>query len=245
MASSSTSTDGAATPRPIQRSADSENGDSTQALNSLSSTLSKLEMDFLALNSSQPHERNNLQQTSEEALNGKTRQLQAEVIQYKAAHEGEINEIKSRIREVYPNEVVQQLSPGIRDHIKAEVQALTKDELKTQFPKLMPVSLKQQLDDTNKQLRKTKNAYENSEARSFNSSIDIVDAVTRNEQLKLVLRPDGEKSSLWPADLNSLFAYDPENVKKLLRDYELPIDKAHDANINCFLGYIGVKQQLV
>ncbi|GAW08830.1 2-hydroxyacid dehydrogenase [Lentinula edodes] len=237
--------DGAATPRPIQRSADSENGDSTQALNSLSSTLSKLEMDFLALNSSQPHERNNLQQTSEEALNGKTRQLQAEVIQYKAAHEGEINEIKSRIREVYPNEVVQQLSPGIRDHIKAEVQALTKDELKTQFPKLMPVSLKQQLDDTNKQLRKTKNAYENSEARSFNSSIDIVDAVTRNEQLKLVLRPDGEKSSLWPADLNSLFAYDPENVKKLLRDYELPIDKAHDANINCFLGYIGVKQQVV
>lgn len=52
------------------------------------------------------------------------------------------------------------------------------------------------------------NRYCFREARSFNSSIDIVDAVTRNEQLKLVSRPDGEKSSLWPADLNSLFAYD-------------------------------------
>ncbi|KAJ3789661.1 hypothetical protein GGU10DRAFT_384018 [Lentinula aff. detonsa] len=245
MASSSTSTDGTATPVPLQRSSDSV-GSKQATLESLTNTLSKLETDFHALNVSNSSDMNDFQlQTETELTNAKARQLHNDVVEYKNAHKDKIDEIKSRIRETYPNQVAQQLSPVIQGHIKAEVQACTKDEVKMQFEKLMPISLRQQLDEINGQLSTVKNAFSNSEARSSNSSIDIVDAVTRKDKLKPVLKPDGTKSSFWPLDLISLFAYDPETVKKLLRDYELPIDKAHDTNLNSFLGYIGIKQQVV
>ncbi|KAJ3749422.1 hypothetical protein DFH05DRAFT_672418 [Lentinula detonsa] len=244
MAASSTSTDGTATPVPLQRSPDSV-GSKQATLESLTNTLSKLETDFHALNASNPSDMNDFQQTETELTNAKARQLHDDVVEYRNAHKDKIDEIKSRIRETYPNQVAQQLSPEIQDHIKAEVQACTKDEMKMQFEKLMPISLRQQLDEINGQLSTVKNAFSNSEARSSNSSIDIVDAVTRKDKLKPVLKPDGTKSSFWPLDLISLFAYDPETVKKLLRDYELPIDKVHDTNLNSFLGYIGIKQQVV
>ncbi|KAJ3715943.1 hypothetical protein DFJ43DRAFT_836890 [Lentinula guzmanii] len=246
MASSSTSTDGTATPVPLQRSSDSV-GSKQATLESLTNTLSKLETDFHALNVSNSSDMNDFQlQTETELTNAKkARQLHDDVVEYRNAHKDKIDEIKSRIRETYPNQVAQQLSPEIQDQIKAEVQACTKDEVKIQFEKLMPISLRQQLDEINGQLSTVKNAFSNSEARSSNSSIDIVDAVTRKDKLKPVLKPDGTKSSFWPLDLISLFAYDPETVKKLLKDYELPIDKAHDTNLNSFLGYIGIKQQVV
>ncbi|KAJ4483797.1 hypothetical protein J3R30DRAFT_3698713 [Lentinula aciculospora] len=237
--------DGNATTRTMQTSSNSESVNSPQAtLESLINTLSKLEMEFKAVNASQHPETNDLEQTGN-STNRKAHQLNEEVLEYKQVHVDKINGIKTRIRETYPNEVAEQLRPDIQSHVKAAVLALTKNELKTQFGGLMPIPLKQQLDETNEQLSRAKNAFINSEARSFNSTVDIVDSVTRDDQLKLVLKPDGMKSDFWPADLNSLFAYDSESVKKLLKDYKLPIDKTHNTNINCFLGHIGIKQQLV
>ncbi|KAJ3773347.1 hypothetical protein FB446DRAFT_837124 [Lentinula raphanica] len=243
-----TSTDGTATPTPAHKSpeqhSDGDNGKQT-VLDSLTNTLSKLELDFLSLNASNSANANGLAQMEYDEIDGKAHQLRAEVGDYDKSHKHRIDEIKTRIREAYPTEVAEQLRPVIQSHIQAEVQACTKDEVKKQYEKLMPISLEQQLGDMDKQLSMVKTALNNSEARSFNSSVDIVDSVTRKDQLKPLLKPDGTQSKLWPLDLNSFFAYDAETVKKLLKDYNIPVDKTHDANLNSFLGYIGVRQQVV
>ncbi|KAF9017154.1 hypothetical protein BDP27DRAFT_1251568, partial [Rhodocollybia butyracea] len=59
------------------------------------------------------------------------------------------------------------------------------------------------------------------------------------EPLELVYKADGKKSEFWPADLNSLIAYSPDILKKLLGDYQLPVDKEHRTNLNRFMGHIG------
>jgi len=79
-------------------------------------------------------------------------------------------------------------------------------------------------------------------ARVNNATIEITEASTA-DKLGLVTKPDGKTSEFWPADLYSLFAYSAEDLKKLLKDYQIPVDGERKTNINRFMGHIGIRKQ--
>ncbi|KIK69049.1 hypothetical protein GYMLUDRAFT_91451 [Collybiopsis luxurians FD-317 M1] len=227
----STPRDGTATPRPLQ-------GSSARQEPGIEPLLSRLQADFGALDI---HAAGYFVQDVERHA----RQLNKDVTQYKKEHTKDVDGIKARIRENYPKQIKADLSPEIRKSIESEVHAIAQKEIDKQFKALMPDTLQKQLEQTNEQLSLAKAAYINSESRRTNSNIDIMVAACMNDELKPVLKADGKQSSLWPADLNSLFAYDSESIKKLLKDYDLPVDKVQETNINLFLSHIGIKQQLI
>jgi len=80
----------------------------------------------------------------------------------------------------------------------------------------------------------------------------------QDEPLLPILKSDGKESELYPADLISLLCYDSKNpyyfvssmlsdgtitgetMKRLLADYDLPVDDVLQVNFNRFMAHIGL-----
>jgi len=238
--STSKSTDGSATPRqpPISPTVTAQSP-MVENLESWGSSISRLETELQALNSHS----GTIDSPLRTDTNKEAGSLRQELDRYKVEHSSLIEQLKESVREDYPQRITKELSSDIQDHIKKEIQANVTTHLDTQFKSLMTVSLKQQLEETNAYLNLAKTSLLNSDHRRHNSTIDISSGI--DEPLKVIYKPDGKTSDFWPVDLNSLFAYDSEAIKKLLNDYKLPLDKVQEMNINRFMGHIGVKQQLI
>jgi hypothetical protein len=73
-------------------------------------------------------------------------------------------------------------------------------------------------------------------ARKKNSSLRIQNL---DEGLATVLKCDGTKGKLFPADLRSLLSYDAGSIRDLVKDYGLAEDEVQDVNVNHFLNHIG------
>jgi len=228
-------TDGSATPRqaPIP-SVVTAQSPTVENLESWGSSISRLETELQALNT----HTGTIDSPLWTDTNKEARSLRQELDLYKKEHSSLIEQLKESVREDYPQRITKELSSDIQDHIKKEIQANVATHLNTQFKSLMTVSLKQQLEETNTQLNLAKTSLLNSDHRRHNSTIDISSGI--DEPLKVIYKPDGKASEFWPVDLNSLFAYDSESIKKLLDDYKLPLNKVQEMNINRFMGHIGM-----
>ncbi|KAF8222880.1 hypothetical protein L208DRAFT_1412747 [Tricholoma matsutake] len=154
-------------------------------------------------------------------------------LQYKLqlhAHkkEAEIMAAKEIIQDDLKTRIGECLRDHIRDSIKTEVATQVKQEVDTQIRYHIPISLTRQAVDANKGIADMRIALANSEARAKNASIHMTD---QDEPLAPVLKADGTRSELFPADLRTLLSYDFELVKMLVRDYELPEDTTSETNL--------------
>ncbi|KAF5383485.1 hypothetical protein D9757_006131 [Collybiopsis confluens] len=188
---SSTSKEGTATPRPSQARGEG-----------LESLLSNLQSQF------EHHASKSFQQD----VTTQARQLIQDVDRHKTDHSTRVGDIKERIRVEHPKEIRTRLSPEIQNQIKSEVQAATKDKIAQHYKELIPIPLQKQHHETKEQLDLARAAFINSDSRRSNSSIDILLDAYKLDRLKPVLKSDGKPSELWPADLNSLLAYDRKNL---------------------------------
>ncbi len=114
----------------------------------------------------------------------------------------------------------------IHEQIKLEVAKQVKDQMDAQMDEHLPVPLGRQAEESRRQIVEVKHAFENSyayissnqrqtahgcracrEARRKNSGLRPSPS-NMNDTLEVVLKPDGTKSTLYPANLRSLFSYD-------------------------------------
>jgi len=180
---------------------------------------------------------------AKEETDRRARKLYQDSTKYKNDHSSRVEDMKTKIREDYPKQIVRSLKPHIQANIKLEVASQAKSEIDVQFKNKVSIPLEQQLKETEEQLEQARAALSNSKARINNATIEIAEPWL-TEPLELVYKADGKKSEFWPADLNSLIAYSPDVLKKLLGDYQLPVDKEHRTNLNRFMGHIGIKERI-
>ncbi|KIY68067.1 hypothetical protein CYLTODRAFT_351970, partial [Cylindrobasidium torrendii FP15055 ss-10] len=127
--------------------------------------------------------------------------------------------------------------PAIQDEIRKVVQEKARDGVDAQITDYIPVSLGKQVEETEAKIKQVKNAVKNAEARQTNAVLDINDNL--DDTLGVVLKPNGEKSDLYPCDLRSFMFFREEQVNKLLTDFDLGNTGDGVENQNRFLDYIG------
>ncbi|KAJ3484039.1 hypothetical protein NLI96_g5912 [Meripilus lineatus] len=153
-----------------------------------------------------------------------------------------VQEVKTLIQEQLKEKLARDMQSFITEEIKRETAIQVKEQVGLQLREHLPYSLEDQLVGSQKQLIEVKQALVNSEARRTNSNLRQDNL---NDPLEVVLRPDGTKSAVYPVNLNSLFYYSPEMLKRLLRDYSLQEDSKKEKNLNRFMSHIGIQFQLI
>ncbi|KAE9408755.1 hypothetical protein BT96DRAFT_670706 [Gymnopus androsaceus JB14] len=141
-----------------------------EILDSLSSSIARLETDLHNLNNHSPTIDNSL--WTEEADKKAIDDLRRKASRYKSEHSTKIDRIKQTVREEYPQIITRELrlvkavhiksnmfgltfvffSSEIQELIRKEIQANVNSHFKTQIKDILPVSLQQQLEETNAQL---------------------------------------------------------------------------------------------
>ncbi|KAJ6593538.1 hypothetical protein B0H19DRAFT_24379 [Mycena capillaripes] len=149
---------------------------------------------------------------------------------------------KRTAREDVKERIAANLRDDILEHIRMEVAAQVKEQVDVQIREQIPISLKEQSMNNKTQLQDARTSLTNSAARKKNANLRIQNL---DEPLVVVLKSDGTKGKLFPADLRSLLSYDAVNIRNLVKDYGLVEDEVRDVNVNRFLGHIGILFQLV
>lgn len=149
---------------------------------------------------------------------------------------------KDMIQKKVKGQVANEIQDHIREQIKLEIALQVKGQINDQISSLFPITLRQQMDEAQKQIVDTKHALDNSKARQANS---LLRSSNLDDRLAAILKPDGTRSDVWPVDLRSLFNYDSLMVRVLLRDYGLFAQDTREGNLNRFMAHVGVPFQLV
>ncbi|KAF8070767.1 hypothetical protein FPV67DRAFT_1488664 [Lyophyllum atratum] len=149
---------------------------------------------------------------------------------------------KKTIREDFKKIVSDRLRDDISAQIKREVVSQVKVQMEQQIYDYIPVPLEQQAIDNKRQISEIKVALANSEARAKNS---LLQATNLDEPLIPILTPDGRKSKLFPADLRSLFSYELDMAKALVKDFEMEEDDSLQVNYGRFMRHIGFCPDIV
>ncbi|KAK0454632.1 hypothetical protein EV421DRAFT_1887213 [Armillaria borealis] len=127
-------------------------------------------------------------------------------------------------------------TPHITSEIKGVIEKEAKIQVDKQIEKHIAIPLTKQKEETDERLSEVQVSLTNSKARIANAAITLEHM---NDKLEPLLKKDGERSKVYPADLTSLFAYDLKMVRELLHDYGLESDTDLRVNLNRFLDYIG------
>ncbi|KAG9220619.1 hypothetical protein CCMSSC00406_0003718 [Pleurotus cornucopiae] len=126
-----------------------------------------------------------------------------------AAEQETVHAEISSLKEVARVDIQKQVIAALDDHIKSQLQQEIASQVKAQFDvqirAYIPVPMSKQVEENRAQIEKVKHSRVNEDARRENSSIQDTDF---DESLKPVLMDNGEISTVYPADLRSLFAYD-------------------------------------
>ncbi|KAJ7496967.1 hypothetical protein FB451DRAFT_1209425 [Mycena latifolia] len=231
------SNDGTATPRPR---AQDETENIRTAIGAMSQTLVDLEQSFGRLNEKSA-ELSTLGPTSQDAMR-EIQALRKQIREENKKGDKSIQKFKQMARDDVKLQIAANLRNDILDEIRMQVAAQVKQQVDLQIQEQIPISLRQQSMDNKTQLQIAKTSLTNSAARKKNSGLRIQNL---DESLALVLKADGTKGKLFPADLRSLLSYDATNVRDLVKDYWLIDDDVREVNLNRFLGHIGVLFQLV
>ncbi|KAK0212514.1 hypothetical protein DFS33DRAFT_1249661, partial [Desarmillaria ectypa] len=153
-----------------------------------------------------------------------------------AREKEEVGKVKNRVHEGLQKEILDSLRPHITSEIKSVIEKETKIQVDRQINNYIPIPLAKQKEETKERLFEVQVSLVNSKARIANAAITLEHT---NDKLEVLLKKDGERSKIYPADLTSLLAYDPKMVHDLLHDYELESDTDLRVNLNRFIDYIG------
>lgn len=156
--------------------------------------------------------------------------------------EARVQEVKTLIQVQLKDQIAKDMKSFISEQIKKETALQVKEQIDVQIKEHIPVTLQEQALQSQKQLIDVRHALMNSEARRTNSNLRTDNL---NDTLAIVHRPDGTKSDIYPANLNSLFAYSPEMLSRLLKDYDLVEHQLREKSLNRFMAHIGIPFHLV
>ncbi|KAI0356374.1 hypothetical protein OH77DRAFT_1401473 [Trametes cingulata] len=153
-------------------------------------------------------------------------------------------QVVEEVKKMIKGELKEQAMTAMRDRITAQIRAeVTKqvgEQLQKQIvPEHLPMSLEDHVKMGAEQVTAMRAALANSQARRENAT--ITDTQTDcTKPLAVIVRLDGTKSELYPANIASLFAYNDAKMSQLVRDYELYDFGNTIQNSNSFLAHIGV-----
>ncbi|KAJ7244170.1 hypothetical protein B0H12DRAFT_1129732 [Mycena haematopus] len=168
--------------------------------------------------------------------------LRQQIREEREKREKEIMTAKRAAREDAKVQIAANLRNDILEHIRTEVTAQVKQQVDLQIHEQIPISLKEQSLNNKTQLQEARTSLTNSAARKKNAGLRIQNL---DEELAVVLKSDGTKGKLFPADLRSLLSYDAANLAELGKEYGLVEDEVREVNLNRFLSHIGILFQLV
>ncbi|KAK0460914.1 uncharacterized protein EV420DRAFT_1266819 [Desarmillaria tabescens] len=181
-------------------------------------------------------------------------ELRAKVKANGAREKEEVSKVKNRVHEELQKEILDSLRCGslyirridrqvssyfrsqITSEIKSVIEKETKNQVDRQISDHISIPLAKQKEETEGRLSEVKVSLVNSRARIANAAITLEHM---NDKLDVLLKKDGERSKIYPADITSLLAYDAKMVRDLLCDYGLESDADLNVNLNRFIHYIG------
>ncbi|KIY50285.1 hypothetical protein FISHEDRAFT_71893 [Fistulina hepatica ATCC 64428] len=122
--------------------------------------------------------------------------------------------------------------------IKETVANSVKKEVDANIKEWIRVPVETRRAQLEKQIGRMDIALTNSNARRRNAQLQPGDL---DEPIGPIFRDNGTKSSLFPADLRSLYSYPPGDLKTLLGDYDISLDPKpnFESVINKFLTFVG------
>ncbi|KAJ7818218.1 hypothetical protein B0H14DRAFT_2840427 [Mycena olivaceomarginata] len=231
------SNDGTATPRAKTLN---ETENIRVAIGAMTQMLGNLEGSFTALNATST-ELSAMGPGSQDAVRD-IQALRKQIREESKKRDKEITAFKRVAREDVKGKIAAELRNDVLEHIKMEIRAQVKQQVDLQIREQIPISLKEQSVNNKTQLQDARTSLTNSAARKKNSSLRIQNL---DEGLATVLKCDGTKGKLYPADLRSLLSYDAGSIRDLVKDYGLAEDEVQDVNVNHFLNHIGILFELV
>ncbi|KAF8891758.1 hypothetical protein BD779DRAFT_1512952 [Infundibulicybe gibba] len=178
-----------------------------------------------------------------EDISRELQELQRKLQEHDRTQRESIREMKKNMRGTISKELFQTFNrPLIKARVASEIKAQAKEQVDIQIRNYIPVSLRQQVLDNERHLKEANVSILNSESRIQNAALDLDN---QDEPLAPILKTDGSRSKLFPADLRSLFAYELEMAQQLLKDYGIEEAGILEVNFNRFMSHAGVKFQLV
>ncbi|KAI0717286.1 hypothetical protein C8T65DRAFT_572214 [Cerioporus squamosus] len=169
--------------------------------------------------------------------------IRRQIQEHDHSQEGRVAEVRKMIKEEIKVVAGNALRDQIRDQIKLEVAKQVREQMEAQMHEHLPVPLAQQADESRQQIVEVKHACREL-ARRKNAGLRPSPS-NLNDPLEVVLKPDGTKSSLYPANLRSLFAYDNAKARSLLNDFGLHDHGVLEKNLNRFMAHVGIRFELV
>ncbi|KAF8178588.1 hypothetical protein K438DRAFT_1977827 [Mycena galopus ATCC 62051] len=151
--------------------------------------------------------------------------LRKQIREESKKREKEIATAKRAAREEVKVKIAANLRNDILEHIRTAIALEVKQQVDLQIREQIPISLKEQSMNNKIQLQDARISLTNSAARKKNASLRIQNL---DEDLAVVLKSDGTKGKLYPADLRSLLSYDASNIRDLLQEYGLVEDEVQE-----------------
>ncbi|RPD78469.1 hypothetical protein L226DRAFT_457423 [Lentinus tigrinus ALCF2SS1-7] len=170
--------------------------------------------------------------------------LRREIKAHDTLQEERVADVRKMIKVEIKELAGKALREQIHEQIKLEVAKQVKEQMEAQIHEHLPVPLAQQAEESRHQIVEVTHALENSEARRKNANLRPSPS-NLSDALEVVLKPDGTKSKLYPANLRSLFAYDNTRARELLKDFGLHDHGVLEKNLNRFMAHIGIRFELV
>ncbi|THH20208.1 hypothetical protein EUX98_g8625 [Antrodiella citrinella] len=153
-----------------------------------------------------------------------------------------MQEVRALIQDQLKEQIVRDMREFLDGRIKEEIITEVHQQVQVQLPEHIPVTLEKQIVGSRSQIIEVRHALMNSEARRTNSNLRTDDL---NDSLAIVLKPDGTRSDVYPANLTALFAYTPALLRTLLKDHGLVEHQLREKNLNKFMAHIGITFQIV
>ncbi|KAJ7647644.1 hypothetical protein FB45DRAFT_894020 [Roridomyces roridus] len=226
--------DGTSTPRQ------DDAGNIRAVIGAMTQTLSSLEQSFLSLNTAST-QLAGIGPSSQDVLQD-IQTLRKQVREGNKKGVREIEECNRVARDDVKQQIAANLKDDILEQIQKEIAAQVQQQVDVQIQEHIPISLKQQSTINKTRISEARISLTNSAARKLNAGFRVQNL---DESLAVVLRGDGTRGKLYPADLRSLLSYDAGSVRELNSEYELAVDEVREVNLNRFLGHIGILFEVV
>ncbi|KAK7691726.1 hypothetical protein QCA50_005126 [Cerrena zonata] len=175
---------------------------------------------------------------AEKSLN----ELTEKVKKQEKKQEVQVQKVKSMIQVDLMDKMGTEMQAFIEEEIKKQIALQVREQVRDQLKEHIPLSLEERVHGSHEQVVRVRHALQNSEARRHNASLETDNLY---DELKVVLKPDGTKSTKWPIDLQTMFSYTTAMLRDLMRDYELSDYGSREKNLNRFMSHIGIRFQLV
>jgi len=153
-----------------------------------------------------------------------------------------INEVKAMVKEALKEQVADLLKPQISNEVTDEIKVQVAQQVKAHLGEVLPTTLEEQAAESNQQLKDVRASLINSESRRSNA---ILRASNLDDQLAIILKPNGEESEHFPHDLKTLFSYDNDRAKALVKDFGLAASDSREKNLNKFMAHAGIQFHLI